>query len=116
MKQTIRRFRYYTIMEYDKEEAYLRKMHAKGYRFQSVALPGIYTFVRCEPEDVIYQLDYAEGDKRFSPEEKESYLQLFRDNGWEYITAFMGYTYFRKPATSADTEIFSDTASKRDLI
>lgn len=31
--ETKREFRYYTIMEYDKEERYLQKRHSEGWKF-----------------------------------------------------------------------------------
>lgn len=41
-----------------KEARYLSRMHQKGWKFKRVTMPGIYTFEKCEPEKVIYQLDY----------------------------------------------------------
>ncbi len=50
-------------------------------------------FESCEPEDVVYQLDYNEdGAARHSDE----YFQLFRDCGWEFVQYFAGFSYFRK--------------------
>ena len=74
----------------------------------------MYTFERCAPEDVIYRLDYKNGD------ENEDYLQLFRDYGWEYFDQNAGWLYFRKPAaeveTEADGEIFSDGLSRVEMV
>lgn len=58
MKELKKEFRWFNIMEYEKEENYLSKRHQEGWKFKRVTFPGVYTFERCEPEKVIYQLDY----------------------------------------------------------
>ncbi len=114
MTRIIRRFKYFTILDYDKEEIYLRKMHSKGYKFVKVVLPGIYTFEVTEPLDTVYKLDFMDGDMCL--EDKLDYLQIFKDNGWEVVTTFMGYSYFRKNASSTNTEIFSEDETKLEMI
>ena len=42
---------------------------------------SMYHFKKCEPKDVIYQLDYNED----SVSQKEDYVRLFEDCGWEYL-------------------------------
>lgn len=114
MKNTKIELRYFTIADWKEEEAYLRRRHQEGWRFERVSLPGVYHFVRCIPEDVVYQLDY-------NPEglsDREGYLQLFRDCGWEHLQDFVGYSYFRKPAAAmqgGEEEIFGDDASRREM-
>ena len=67
MKKLKKEIRWFSIMEYEKEENYLSKRHLEGWKFKSVTFPGLYTFERCEPEKVIYQLDYnKEGIKHQS--------------------------------------------------
>ena len=115
MKNKKRVFKYFTIMEYEQEQEYLRKQHRAGWRFDRVAFPGIYSFVKCEPEDVVYQLDYnKEGTAA-----KAEYVQMFEDCGWEYITDMAGYSYFRKAVSlmkAEEEEIFCDDASKLEMI
>lgn len=60
MKDTKKERRFFTIAEWDKEEEYLRKRHLEGWKFTYLVIPGIYHFEKCEPEDVVYQLDYNE--------------------------------------------------------
>ena len=94
MSELKKEFRWFNIMEYEKEENYLSKRHQEGWKFKRVTFPGVYTFERCEPEMVIYQLDYnKEGIKH-----QMEYVRMFEDCGWEYLTEFGGYNYFRKPA------------------
>jgi hypothetical protein len=45
-------------MDHKKEEIYLREMHKSGWKFVRVSGLGVYHFEECEPEDVVYQLDY----------------------------------------------------------
>ena len=97
-KQIKREFRLFTIAEYEKEEAYLARKHREGWRLVTAAMPGWYTFEACEPEEVIYQLDY----NSTQGEEKEQYLQMFADCGWEYVDEMNGWRYFRKPLAQAD--------------
>lgn len=113
-KQLKREFRLFTIAEYEKEEAYLARKHREGWKLVTAAMPGWYTFEECEPEEVIYQLDY----NSTQGEEKEQYLQMFADCGWEYVDEMNGWRYFRKPLAQADGDeaIFSSDASRLELL
>ena len=55
---TKQEFKYFTITEYDREQEYLSQMHREGWKFTSVTGIGQYHFEQCEPEEVVYQLDY----------------------------------------------------------
>ena len=114
MKDTKTAFRFFSITQWKKEQDYLRTLHQQGWKFVSVSLIGLYHFQRCEPEDIIYQLDY-------NPDgiaHREEYVQLFRDCGWEYLQDYTGYSYFRKPIAEMDgeEEIFCDDASRLDMM
>ena len=114
MKKVKKEFRWFNIMEYEKEEKYMSKRHQEGWKFKRVTFPGVYTFERCESEKVIYQLDYnKEGIKH-----QMEYVRMFEDCGWEYLTEFAGYNYFRKPADRMlqDEEIFCDDISRLDMV
>lgn len=106
--------RYFTIADYDREEEFLREQHRRGYKFVRFMLPCFYYFEACEPEDVIYRLDFS-GTNR---EDKQSYRQMFEDYGWEYMFDAVGWSYFRRPAAEKeeDNAIFSDAQSRLDLI
>ena len=114
MKEIKKEFRWFFITEYEKEAEYLRQLHKEGWKFKNVIFPGIYTFEKCEPQDMIYQLDYnPDGVKNQS-----EYVQMFEDCGWEYLKEFMGYTYFRKPADQMAKEenIFCDDQSRLEMM
>lgn len=108
-------FRFFTVPQWQEEEAYLRRRHQQGWRFDRLTGLGHYHFVACRPEDVVYQLDYnpLQGDDR------RQYLQMFADCGWEYLQDYAGYSYFRKPVAAmqdGDEEIFCDDASRMEMI
>lgn len=114
MSQRKIEFRYFTVMDYEREAAYLRKRHREGWKLSRVYFPGVYCFESCAPEDVAYQLDYnQEGTQN-----KTEYVQMFRDCGWEYLQDFFGYSYFRKPVAAMDGReaIFCDDASRLDMM
>lgn len=107
-------FKWFTITEHEEEQEYLRKMNQKGWKLSAVSLPGIYRFEKCEPEDVVYQLDYnQEGIAH-----KAEYTQMFADCGWEHLLDYAGYSYFRKPASELkeDEGIFCDDNSRLEMI
>lgn len=115
MKERKTEIRFFTIMQWEEEQAYLQRRHQQGWALDRVSAQCVYHFTRCEPQDVVYQLDYNQEALRH----KEDYVQMFADCGWEYIQDSMGYCYFRKPKAEmrGDEEgIFCDDASRLDLI
>lgn len=110
-----------TIADYDREALYLRKMHSEGWKLKEVTYSILlfavkYTFEKCQPEQVSYQLDFYPMKKS----ERASYLQLFKDCGWEHITDFNGFSYFRKLhsgiESDAEFEIYNDAAGKLAVV
>ena len=113
--------RIFTIADYDREALYLRKMHAEGWKLKEVSYSNLvvavkYTFEKCQPEQVSYQLDLYPMKKS----ERASYLQLFKDCGWEHITDFKGFSYFRKLhsgiESDAEFEIYNDASGKLAVV
>ena len=114
-------YRIATIADYDREALYLRKMHSEGWKLKEVTHSNLvvavkYTFAKCQPEQVSYQLDFYPMEKS----ERASYLQLFKDCGWEHITDFNSFSYFRKAyseiESDAEFEIYNDAAGKLDMV
>lgn len=107
-------FKWFTIFDYEKEQDYLRNMHKSGWKFVKANFHGRYIFEECVPEDVIYQLDYnQEGIKN-----KDEYIKLFNDCGWEYLQDLGGYSYFRKHVSESGEaeEIFCDEESRFQMM
>ena len=114
-------YRIVTIADYEREAVFLEEMHAKGWklkelRYSYLVVAVKYTFEKCQPEQVAYQLDFYPMKKS----ERASYLQLFKDCGWEHITDFNGFSYFRKLRSGieseAEFEIYNDTAGKLAMV
>lgn len=106
--------RFFTIADWEEEEKWLRKMHGNGWKLVDAIAPCFYRFESCEPEDVIYRLDFKNNEQ--NPE----YMQMLRDFGWEYCASCIGWLYFRKPAeettTEEEGELFSDNASRVERV
>jgi len=114
-------YRIFTIADYEREALYFREMHAKGWKLRKVSYSILlfavkYTFEKCHPEQVSYQLDFYPMEKS----ERTSYLQLFKDCGWEHITDFNSFSYFRKLhsgiESDAEFEIYNDAAGKLAMV
>ena len=114
MQDKKKEIKWFDITQYEQEAEYLRNMNKRGWKFTGVKFPGRYCFEKCEPEDVVYQLDYNQEGR----ENKEEYLQMFQDCGWEYILDFAGYSYFRKAASEMEQEesIFCDDESRLEMM
>lgn len=112
---TIKRIRKcFLLFDYEKEEQYLTKMHAEGWRF--VDTNGFrYTFEKCEPEQMVYRIDFS----GIPLNARDDYNAMFRDYGWEYLQDINGFSFFRKQADGVrqeDLEIFSDGQSRVDMM
>ena len=114
-------YRIFTIADYEREALYFRKMHAKGWKLRKVSYSILlfavkYTFEKCQPEQASYQLDFYPMEKS----ERASYLQLFKDCGWEHITDFNGFSSFRKLHSGieldAEFEIYNDAVGKLAMV
>lgn len=69
MKKLKKEIRWFSIMEYEKEENYLSKRHLEGWKFKSVTFPGLYARDIADPWytgnfDVTYD-DVKEGCEAF---------------------------------------------------
>ena len=114
-------YRIFTIADYEREALYFREMRAKGWKLRKVSYSILlfavkYTFEKCHYEQVSYQLDFYPMEKS----ERSSYLQLFKDCGWEHITDFNSFSYFRKVhseiESDAEFEIYNDAAGKLAMV
>ncbi len=108
MEQTIHKFRWFWAWQDEKEESWLGTMSQQGYHLVSVKPFGNYSFKLGEKTDYVYRLDYQTNRK-----ERQNYLQLFQDAGWEHISEMSGWHYFRKQANAGESpEIYTDIESK----
>ena len=114
-------YRLVTIADYEREAVFLGEMHSKGWKLRKVSYSILlatvkYIFEKCQPEQVSYQLNFYPMKKS----ERASYLQLFKDCGWEHITDFNSFSYFRKPysqiESDAEFEIYNDAAGRLAMV
>lgn len=105
---TIKKFKWFWAWQDEKEELWLHQMAQQGLHLQSVKLPGSYLFEVGEPRNDYYRMDFITDRKDY-----ESYLQLFKDAGWEHLGEMGGWQYFRTAAKdNAVPEIYTDNDSK----
>lgn len=108
-KSKMRKFKWFWAWQDEDEEAWLREMSNQGWHLSGIGFPTVYTFRSGPPEEYVYRLDYRSHWKM----DKEDYLQLFSDAGWEYVEEMAGWHYFRQVAQSGeDLEIYTDAESK----
>lgn len=115
MKNKKTLFRFFTLFEYEEEEAFLENQHKNGWKVTSYKLPGFYKFEKCEPEEVTYRIDFTNENGANNTE----YRQIFADNGWDFLWSVNGFSIFRKPGASNsknNNEIFTDNASKLQML
>ncbi len=94
--------------EDEKEEKWLEQMAAEGWKLISVA-PYVYEFQRCEPEKVVFRLDY----KNTLDKDYQEYLSIFKDAGWEMFATFANWHYFKiKPENEKIPEIYNSGKAK----
>ena len=115
MKNTKTLFRFFTLFEYEEEEAFLENQHKNGWKAIGYKLPGFYKFEKCEPDEVTYRIDFTNENGAKNPE----YQQMFSDNGWEFLWSVNGFSIFRKLRASdseSNNEIFTDNTSKLQML
>jgi len=106
---TIRKFKWFWAWQDEQEETWLSEMAEQGFHLERITLPGFFYFQIGEPESFIYRLDY----QALRSKDKESYLQLFADAGWEHVGDMSSWVIFRRKVQPGDTpDIYSDVESK----
>ena len=83
----------FLLPDYEKEGEYLTKMHSVGWKLEKACAYSQH-FVKCEPENVVYKLDYVANRVDY-PE----YIKMYADYGWEHCGRVAGFDYFRRNAS-----------------
>lgn len=97
--------------EFLEEEKWLEMQHKEGWKF--VRTDGKhYEFMKCLPEEWIYQLDFKQNGIA-----EDNYLQIFADCGWEFVQQYRKWFIFRKKKEENDVDIsiFSDNVSRMEM-
>ena len=103
MNKRIIKLRVYWFWQTSKELKWLEQMAAQGLQLVS-AIPFFYFFKQAEPEDVHYCHDYV----RVKASERENYLQIFEDAGWQYVMRYGNWFYFK---SKSEEKVYSDNYS-----
>ncbi len=74
-----------TALQEEYEAKWLAEMSLEGWHLIKYS-PFRYTFEKGQPKEYVYKFDYQTQLK-----DKESYIQIFEDAGWEYILEYMGW-------------------------
>jgi hypothetical protein len=92
------------------EEIWLGQMSKKGLHLKQVDIMAQYDFINGQPQDYVYRLDFRDSLRL---KNKDEYVHLFKDAGWEYLGEMGGWQYFRKlTQAGGETEIFTDPDTK----
>lgn len=104
----------FTISEYEEEEQWLRGMARSGWMLKSTIVPCFYFFERCEPQDIVFKLEF----RSQSLGEDQEYFRMLEDFGWKYLLSCNRFRYFYKTAEADErsNELFSDNASKLAMV
>jgi len=94
------RFRPFPVWKSEAELRWLEDKAAHGYRLVKSFNP-LYIFVRGEPETV----RFCHGFTRIRFKDRDEYLQLYADAGWQYVSSWVGWHYFKSSvATASDMD------------
>ena len=122
MNESLTKIRFFTADNYEKEELFLTQMASKGWHFSGFAFI-FYHFEKGQPRNDIYKLDF----RKLQVEDKENYLQIHRDLGWENVYEFKVFNgvweYFRRDGNLEISEkglqeqqLFTDKESLIELL
>ena len=112
-------FRGYMAWNYDREEQDLDRMSGQGWQ---LIKGGCFFSIYTRQPGILYRhrIDYNP-DVMNDPEEKRRYLELFEEQGWEFVgKTFNGWIYLKKqyiPGTPEEEyEIYTDSESLAELV
>lgn len=105
-KDTVSIFKLFWADQDQEQEQWLREMARQGLHLKNVNIFCNWTFVRGEPADIAYRVDFSGKGKN------SAYQRLFEDAGWERAAEVTGWLYWRKPVVNGQApEIFTDIES-----
>ena len=101
----VKKFKFFWADQVAEQEQWLSDMARQGLHLKSVNPLCIWTFVRDEPADIVYRVDFNY--------EKADYIQLLEDVGWTRAASLFGWQYWRTSAGNGRSpELFTDASSK----
>ena len=108
-KEIKKLWRFYTVADYEKEEAFLNEMSRAGWNLTAVGFFR-YIFRRGTPGEYLYKIDMVERTE--SDEVKESYFNFLTDCGIRVVGEFKDWIYLQKRAADGPFDTKNDTYAK----
>jgi hypothetical protein len=108
-KEIKKLWRFYSIADYEKEEAFLNEMASAGWNLTAVGFCR-YIFRRGNEGEYIYKLDMVERTE--SDEVKESYFNFLTECGIRVVGEFKDWIYLQKRASEGPFDMKNDTYTK----
>ncbi|MDR2957422.1 MAG: DUF2812 domain-containing protein [Coriobacteriales bacterium] len=107
MQKTIHKL--FWLWDFDKEEAWLNEMAAKGLVLAEV---GYARYVFEDKAPGAYQIRLEMLQKQPSHPESQDYIRFLEETGAEHIGTFYSWVYFRKNTNEGSFDLFSDVESR----
>lgn len=107
MRKTIKKL--FWVWQFEKEEAWLNEMAAKGLCLVSVGFCR-YQFEDCSPGEYAIRMELLE-HLPANPEAGK-YIEFIESTGAEQVGSWQKWVYFRKKTADGAFELFSDNASR----
>lgn len=107
MRHTI--YKWFWAWDFEKEEAWLNQMSAKGMQLIAVGLCK-YIFEEELPDKYIYRLELL--NNMPAHPESLSYIRFLEETGAEHIGSILRWVYFRKKAEDGAFDLYSDMDSR----
>lgn len=91
----------------DKEVEWLNEMSGRGWALTGYFL-GFYSFVRCEPGEYAYQMDFTDKFGRVSAD----YREFMAGTGVEIVEIWGWWVILRKKASQGEFQMYTDVESR----
>lgn len=105
----ITRHKIFWVWDYDKEEAWLNEMSAKGWALISVGF-CTYVFEEAEPNEYCIRLELL--NQVPSHQESQRYLRFLEETGVEHVGSYLRWVYVRQKKANEAFHLFSDNRSR----
>lgn len=91
----------------DEEVEWLNEMSGRGWALTGYFL-GFYSFVRCEPGEYVYQVDFSDKFGRVSTD----YREFMAETGVEIVEIWGWWVILRQKASQGEFQMYTDVESR----
>ncbi len=103
MRETMTKYRWFWVWDFEKEERWLNEMAADGWALLEVGFCR-YVFEKTESNEYTIRMEMHQAD--------DDYIAFMEDTGAQYIGRVVQWIYFRKRSELGSFDIFSDLDSR----